>query len=394
MGLFRKSAKHRNESIMASATLGCLLSIVALPLLFLNEGRAVKTSRALHEGAGLVVSVDASAVDAANDGKFVHISGKAQTVETLTDEQFGVSVNAIRLVRSVESYQWQEVKEEVTRRGKDGKSTKATEYAYEKGWSSERIDSSKFHEAESHANPAELPFAAKTYQASEVRVGEYQLPKSLVDQIGSSEPVVVDLSHVDPSLAANVQPDGGTQSSATGFYWTTAPDSSPEEPAIGDTRIHFQIVKATDVSVMAQQSGKSIKPFKTHSGQSLNMLAMGQVSAEEMIENAESRNTVFTWALRVFGTALLMVGIGLALQPITSLSNWIPVAGRLVGAGATFVAILLGGGIALLTIAFAWILFRPVIAVLLIAAAVALLWAVFRKPGNRTSTPPPVPVAG
>ena len=204
MGLFRKSAKHRQESAMASFTLGCLLAIVGLPILFLNEGRAVKTARALKEGGSSFVSVDASNVSAENEGRFVHVSGEASTQEMLSDKQFGVSVNAIRLTRTVETYQWKELKEEVTRRGKDGKSATETEYSYEKTWSSKRIDSSQFHDSQAHANPAEAPFASKSLQANEVRIGHFQLPTSLVDQITESEPIVVDVTKVDSSLAENI----------------------------------------------------------------------------------------------------------------------------------------------------------------------------------------------
>ena len=61
--------------------LGGVLFLVAFPLLFWNEGRAVHRAQALEEGSGMVISVAANSVDAANDGKLVHVSGKATTNE-------------------------------------------------------------------------------------------------------------------------------------------------------------------------------------------------------------------------------------------------------------------------------------------------------------------------
>ena len=87
---------------------GILLCIIGIPLLFWNEGRAVKRYKTLKEGAGAVVAVSADKVDSANEGKLVHLSGEATTSETLQDEKYGISANALRLRRSVEMYQWKE----------------------------------------------------------------------------------------------------------------------------------------------------------------------------------------------------------------------------------------------------------------------------------------------
>ena len=78
MVFFRKSARHRRESAVAVAILGCIFTVVAFPVLFFNEGRAVKTAKALKEGAASVVSAQATRVDPANEGKFVHVFGKGR----------------------------------------------------------------------------------------------------------------------------------------------------------------------------------------------------------------------------------------------------------------------------------------------------------------------------
>ncbi|MFM8807304.1 MAG: hypothetical protein ACKOJB_00080, partial [Chthoniobacterales bacterium] len=87
---------------------GIILIIVGIALLFWNEGRAVKTYNTLKEGQGLVVDVASDTVDAANDGKLVHLTADAVTDETLVDSDFAISANAIRLRRDVEMYQWKE----------------------------------------------------------------------------------------------------------------------------------------------------------------------------------------------------------------------------------------------------------------------------------------------
>ncbi|MEL6346950.1 MAG: hypothetical protein AAFV53_27805, partial [Myxococcota bacterium] len=87
---------------------GGLLFILAFPWIFWNECSAVRVAKSLTEGAGAVVSVSADIVDPANEGKLIHISGTSATPEILTDPDFGFSLNAIKLSRDVEMYQWTE----------------------------------------------------------------------------------------------------------------------------------------------------------------------------------------------------------------------------------------------------------------------------------------------
>ena len=70
--------------------------IIAVVILFWNEGRAVRTAKMLKEAGNLVATVDASRVDPAKEGKLVHFTADAQG-DTLADPLFGVSRNALRL---------------------------------------------------------------------------------------------------------------------------------------------------------------------------------------------------------------------------------------------------------------------------------------------------------
>lgn len=56
----------RLKGALIKIVVGFILLIACIWLLFWNEGRSVKTYRALVEGAGLVVSVDNGSVDPAS----------------------------------------------------------------------------------------------------------------------------------------------------------------------------------------------------------------------------------------------------------------------------------------------------------------------------------------
>ncbi|MBV8315052.1 MAG: hypothetical protein JOZ53_08950, partial [Planctomycetaceae bacterium] len=70
---------------------GLILFLASFVVLFWNEGRSVRTAKALAEGQAAVVSIPSDRVDAANEGKLVHISGEATTDQTLEDPQFHIS---------------------------------------------------------------------------------------------------------------------------------------------------------------------------------------------------------------------------------------------------------------------------------------------------------------
>ena len=138
--------------------IGIVIFIISFPLLFSNEGRAVRTAQALAEGEKKVVSVSADKVDPANQDRLVHVSGLATTEQELRDPAFGVAQKAIRLQRTVEMYQWVEKKEESRRKKFGGREETVTNYTYSKEWSRELVKSQNFRQAADHQNPTEMPF--------------------------------------------------------------------------------------------------------------------------------------------------------------------------------------------------------------------------------------------
>jgi hypothetical protein len=98
---------HLGSSIKGVFT-GLILILVGIILLWKNEGRAVKTAQALEEGSENVISIKADKVDQANNKKLVHVSGLATTTDTVFDKEFNIKANALKIIRTVEHYQWKE----------------------------------------------------------------------------------------------------------------------------------------------------------------------------------------------------------------------------------------------------------------------------------------------
>ena len=103
------------ESIK-SVLFGLVMFVLSFPLLFWNEGRAVRTARSLTEGLGAVVSVPAEAVTPGNEGKLVYVSGAVKTDKPVVDDELAVEADAVTLLRNVEMYQWKESESKETRK--------------------------------------------------------------------------------------------------------------------------------------------------------------------------------------------------------------------------------------------------------------------------------------
>lgn len=365
-----------------SVLLGLLLFVASFVLLFWNEGRAVSTAKSLTQGAHDVVSVDAAAVDRANDGKLVHFSGTATTGDLLQDAMFQVSAKALKLQRTVEMYQWVEEKKTSTQKKLGGGEETTTTYNYNKQWSADWHDSSQFNQSTDHVNP---PQAVKsdTQVAAKITVGAFTLSPGLVGQITGNQPLA--LPENAPASVAD-----GFKKSGAGYYHGANADA----PVVGDLRVAFAVVKPQDVSVVAQQTSEnSLKPYPTSAGKPLEMLEPGTIGAAEMFKLAQDRNAHLTWILRAVGFLAMWIGLMMVLNPLKVLADVVPLFGSLVGAGLALVTLCVALPMSLVTIAVAWFFFRPLLSIgLLLAAAAAVAGIVMilkkRKAGRMAAAVP------
>ncbi len=357
----------RIGSAITGVIFGLVLFIAGFPLLFWNEGRAVTTAKSLAEGRGAVVTVPSDRVDAANEGKLVHTTGRAKTTETLADKDFDVSTNAIRLKRKVEMYQWKESSKSETKQKTGGGSETVTTYSYDKEWSSSPNDSSRFKQPSGHENPRAMKAAGAQWEASKVSLGAFTLSASQVASIGGEESLPVAAGAKIPAvLGSGAVVNGG------GYYV----GSDPQAPAVGDQRVSFSRVGETDLTVVAKQAGNSFEPYRASAGGNVDLQRQGIATADAMFTSAEESNVMLTWVLRGAGWLMLCIGIGLVLRPLSVLASVLPIVGDIIGAGTGMIAFLLGSVFAIITIAIAWIAFRPLLGIAILAVGGALAYGI------------------
>ncbi|MCQ2366048.1 MAG: TMEM43 family protein [Akkermansia sp.] len=174
------------------------------------------------------------------------------------------------------------------------------------------------------------------------------------------------------------------QQSATPQVQEPAPQEepcsvSPTDPQIGDVRITWEVISPKEaVSIVYVQTGDTFTPYHAKSDRSVALLGMGIQSAEQLYEHAEDMNTITTWVLRFVGWFLMFGGLSMIFKPLSVLGDVVPFIGSLIGGASSVVAALMALILSLVTIAIAWIWYRPLLGIGLLAAAVFCVYLLFK----------------
>ncbi len=356
----RQAWSSRLGESLKGILVGLVLLVGGCILLWWNEGRAVVTAKGLAEGAGLVTAVPAGRVAPEHEGRLVHVAGRAGSGEVLADPDFPMmTVRGLVLRRQVEMYQWREKEQTKETKETGGSVVKETTYSYDQVWSSTLNDSSRFYDAAGHRNPASLPYADMKLMAADARLEAFRLSSGLLAQL----PVTDTLR---PPEAAALGP---RQHPAQGRIYI---GDNPDSPAVGDVRLQYTYAPEQEVSVVARQSGDGFTPFSVSDGKrSIQMLEAGLHDASAMFHNAQMKNQALTWVLRAVGWLVLFLGFYFVLRPLSVFGDLRPGLGSFLNVGVSLVSLILSAIAGLLVIALAWLFYRPVLGVLLLALAAA-----------------------
>jgi hypothetical protein len=373
---------QRIGGAFSGVLVGLLFVPLAAWLLWWNEGRAVQTAQSLAEGAGAVVAAGIDRIDPNLEGRLVHLSGPLRVAGALRDDQFGVTApGAARLVRTVEMYQWKEESRSETRTKLGGGTETVTTYSYTRTWSATPIDSSRFREQAGHQNPP-MRFQGREQLAPEARIGAWRLAEPQLRELGTTRRLEV--TRDDPNLAW--QADMRVEDGRVLF-------GDPAAPRVGDLRIAWTVAQPEQVSIVARQTGDGLTAYQTRAGDRLMLVSDRAQPASEMIREAEEGNRFLTWILRGVGVLVMLLGFGAILAPIKVLADVIPPLGAVVGFGTGLVAGLLTLVFAPLAIALAWLWYRPLVGIAVlavgVAGAVGMAWLGRRRRAARAAASAP-----
>ena len=443
---------------------GFLLFVAGTALLWWNEGRAVKTEKMLEEaGSTYVEMANPDKKDASLEGELICGTALATTEDSLSDAQFGIGAKAISLRRSVEYYQWVEHSQEQKEDKLGGKEVTTTTYTYSKEWVSRPIESASFKDpAYQNKNTVLATFEDDEQWAETVKWGAYQLNESLIHSISSREGVDLAiaedlLKQFDKATQTAYERFYGVQQKTQQPTQQPAqqpaipdsikallPDSVkaaldaqqaindsinnamanaenkkdleyvhqasnvlyfgrvPGSPEVGDVRITFEKVVPAKVTVMAVVDGDTFKPFKAKNGKRFQTLVMGKKTGDEIIEDAQDANSMWTWALRILGVLMVIGGLKGIFGFVETILKVVPFIAGIFGWGIGLVCTIIGIAWSLIIIAIAWLFYRPLLGISLLVLAGFLVWVfafkgkdklkeLAAKAKNNSAAPVPAP---
>lgn len=335
---------------------GLIVFALGIWVLWRNEHRAVRNDRQSNELSDRLVEVPPDSVSDSNEGKPVHLTGRAATQDLLRDPFFEVEANALRLRRKVEMYQWKEILKSTGPDDPAGSAGKVAEPEYEKVWSEQRIDSSVFRET-GYDNPGVMQPEGWTEVADTVTLESFTLSREAVAQLRNFEPYDV--------FRATLPEGARLENSVIKF------GSTGSVPGIGDLRVTFQIVPQGTVSVIAAQSGSELKPWQSRYGSGeVLIIKAGVHSAEEMLGKTETGISWKAWLFRLGGWLLMSFGMRMVLTSFAAQGDFMPLVENLTGGGLTVFSLFSGGILALVILGSTWIATRPLIGISCLAGAV------------------------
>jgi hypothetical protein len=201
-----------------------------------------------------VVNIASDAIVPSNEGKLVYITG--DIIAEMKDPLFNLSQKAIELERIVQVYQWIEDGDKYSKGWKDSIIKIINPQAVEKGV----------------ANPMEMPFLSDKWQVSPVKIGAFTISPELIGKLGGAKDFPVTQEDFD-----KMDDDGKKAfvfNNGTYFFGLDI-----KKPRVGDIKVSFKKLDAGTVTILAQQKGDAIVPFKNEK-LSVAKLVPGNVSLE------------------------------------------------------------------------------------------------------------------
>ena len=130
-----------------------------------------------------------------NEDELVLVAGVLSIPHSLADDYYGISIEAAKLKKIVEVYQWKEIQQPKTKEAGNTNGDNTTHvgksYIYKRDWFDHHIDSNFFQRTYEHQNPPKeiWPAESKTEINDEVRIGSFVLGQGFKERMTTFKPL-------------------------------------------------------------------------------------------------------------------------------------------------------------------------------------------------------------
>lgn len=254
---------RRKDNPFISMIAGTILAIMAISLLWLNEGHAVRMEHLLALVRRRVRSVQPQAMPE-NERHPIFLAGEASTGDRLVLPEWGhvnAPPNSAKLRAMAFMYQWEQEKKDNT-------------VNYVKRWKHHRVESRRFQES-GYENPL-FPVAPTCLALAKVNLGDFILSKKMLGKLQNYQPCDIDSVMLEEICAHPRMRDYGEAvrttfsmfssfQEAPSLFFPYRGNSGPTNPSIGDLMLIIQYVPCGPLSLL----GLQVPCEAVHAGQEL-----------------------------------------------------------------------------------------------------------------------------
>jgi len=283
--------------------IGLILTGIGVHILAWNERHTVSHTTTLNEVYNQIIPLNLyEPIWPEYEGRLVHLQGPLVIDEPLTEPDYGISIQAVKLKRRVQMFQWVESENPLDFSVDAKDPERKNNYYYVTEWRDKLVNSNSFYIKYGHHNPTSMPLTSKVYVSPAVRVGHLQLGEEMKE-----------LFNDWVEMTSDERPDRRDVKLHMGIYYHCDDVWKPE---VGDIRVQFYHAGHIGdiVSMIGQQKNGVLEPYVTNdSKHKILMLRYGQLTLEQMFDMAKADVIGTAWKYRFIAFVAIFFG-GICLR--------------------------------------------------------------------------------
>ncbi|CAG4922215.1 unnamed protein product [Colias eurytheme] len=271
------------------------------------EGHAIRSNLMLEELMSAAQSIDVHTQDdaARYEDKIVHIVGPLRILEPISEPDYNIQVQAVKLRKRVQMYQWIEETTDTENFLSEPAEESQKTYWYRKEWKDYVVDSALFYIRPGHHNPTSMPLFSETHIAENVKIGWMYLGLDVKRKVNDYY-----------EIWSDSRPERNDIKLHSGFYYH---GNSPLEHEIGDLRIHFSYAGREDdiytaVGLVERGTLQPYSPKNFPSADPISLMRKGSYSLKQLYDLEKRDANTHTWKYRLLGFVQVFAAI-MTLHP-------------------------------------------------------------------------------
>ncbi|XP_073943461.1 transmembrane protein 43 homolog [Choristoneura fumiferana] len=288
------AVKNQFKQTWLTTILSLILFAGVTYFLLWAESHTIQSNLMLEELVSSAVSIDVHTGDEAAryEGRVVHIVGPLRILEPISEPDYNIQVQAVKLRKRVQMYQWiEETTEQENFLSEPAEESQKT-YWYHKDWRDYVVDSNLFYIRPGHHNPTSMPLFSETHIAENVKIGWLFLGVDVKRKVNDYY-----------EIWSDSRPERSDIKLHSGFYYH---GESALQHEVGDLRIHFSYAGREDdiytaVGIIEDGVLQSYSPGNFPGADPISLLRKGSFSLQQLHDLESRAANVNTWKYRILG---------------------------------------------------------------------------------------------